>query len=839
MAQEDIFDRFSESAKKILTSAQTIAREFNSGIDSEHILIALASTPGTLGHDLLKERMISADQLRLVLSLRGTKPNITNGISPEAKRIIKIAYRLAGEFNHIAVDSEHILLAIISQKSGVAYQLLSQLGVDPEEIKNQIIRLFDDLAEMDKILHSRQGPIEEGPGIELPAQPAGFPPRPTGRGKQSALDYFATNLNAKVTAGEIDPVIGRDREINRAIQILARRTKNNPVFIGEPGVGKTALVEGLATRIVQGQIPQVLKNKKIYSLDLSLVVAGTMYRGQFEERLKKLIDEIIKDKNIIVFIDELHSMVGAGSAEGSLDAANILKPALAKGQIRLIGATTIDEFRKHIEKDAALERRLQSIMVNEPTISETYEILKGLRPRYAEFHNVKITDEALKAAAELSGRFITDRFLPDKAIDLIDEAAAAAQIAAPVTNTTIDLDKLQLKADKLVSLKEREIVSENFERAAKLRDEELKLKSQIKAFQRLSKLPKREVNVDSIAEIVSSWTGIPIENIIRHETEQFLNLEKSLSRIIVGQADAIKSIAQTVRRSKTGLSDPNRPLGSFIFLGSTGVGKTELAKVMAREIYGSDEALVKIDMSEFMERHNVSRLLGAPPGYVGYEDAGKLTEKIRRQPYSIVLFDEIEKAHPEVFNILLQILEDGYITDSHGRRVSFRNTIIIMTSNIGLNELNREARIGFGAGVRASNFEATKEHLEKELQRHFRPEFLNRIDQVVIFKPLSNDDVKKIVEFQLELLKTRIFKTKIELKFSDNLIDLISKKGYDPDFGARPVRRAIINYVENPLSELLLKNSSSKLSSVSLDVKAGKVVLNPKYQTTKTATKTK
>ncbi|PIU43360.1 MAG: hypothetical protein COS97_01420, partial [Candidatus Nealsonbacteria bacterium CG07_land_8_20_14_0_80_40_10] len=639
--------------------------------------------------------------------------------------------------------------------------MIAQIGVNPNHIKQQIERLFDELIEVDEMIQKRldqtknmgdqnnQDFIGE-PDIDIPS--ATFPTFQPAKSRSgaSSLDYFATDLTNLAKASKLDPITGRDKEILRVMQILSRRTKNNPVLIGEPGVGKTAIVEGLAQKIVARQVPTNLQSKRILMLDLALLVAGTMYRGQFEERIKKVIDEIIKSQNTIIFIDELHTIVGAGSAEGSMDAANILKPALAKGQIRLIGATTLDDYRKNIEKDTALERRLQPVKVSEPTIAETISILKVIRPKYEQFHQIKITDEAILAAAELSAHYINDRFLPDKAIDLIDEAAAATKIENPVKSKDETLkQKLEEKLADITKQKDMAVNKEQFEKAAQLKTEEIRLLNELALFSKKNKPATKVIEKEIIAKIVSQWTGIPLQTLIKDEKDKFINLEKILKAKIVGQDDVLKLICRAVRRSKIGIANPNRPIGSFIFLGPTGVGKTELAKVIAKVVFG-ENALIKIDMSEFMERHNVSRLVGAPPGYVGYEEAGKLTETVRRNPYSLILFDEIEKAHPEIFNILLQILEDGVLTDAKGRKVNFKNTIIIMTSNIGVRELSHAA-IGFHAKESKITKQATNEYRQMKekvlegLKESFRHEFLNRVDKVIVFKPLTMDAILKIV----------------------------------------------------------------------------------------------
>lgn len=822
---KDIFEKFSEPTRSVLLSAQKIAENMGGGVDSEHLLIALAVTPGTLAYEILKEYMVSVDQIRLILSLRDIRPRVTKGLSIDAKKILKNAYRFAADYSHINVDPEHLLLAIVSDPSLLAYQIIAQIGVSPEHLRRQILNVFEDLSDMNKIGDEFEGPPP------LPEEELVTAGGLKTKVSTPALDYFALDLTEKARQGKVDPLIGRQNELKRAIQILARRTKNNPVFIGEPGVGKTAIVEGLAQKIIQSDVPESLKNKRILSLDLSLLVAGTMYRGQFEDRIKKVLEEIVKSKDVVLFIDELHTVVGAGAAEGSMDAANILKPALAKGEIRLIGATTVDEYRKYIEKDAALERRLQAIQVSEPTPEETAEILKGLRGEYEKHHHVTITDEALKAAAFLTSRYVSDRYLPDKAIDVIDEAASALKIASESTRKGGEIPELEENIKKVNLLKLQKISEEKFEEAAKLRDEELTLHLRLKRAQ-TNKRTKNQIarpliSEEEVAEIVSAWTGVPLGKIVKSEKEKLLTLEETLKTYVIGQEEAIKFLSQAIRRSKSGIANPNRPIGSFIFLGPTGVGKTELAKVLAREVYGKEEYLIKIDMSEFMERHNVSRLVGAPPGYVGYEEAGKLTEAVRRQPYSVVLFDEIEKAHPEIFNILLQILEDGYLTDAKGRKINFRNTIIIMTSNIGVKELTQGAKIGFETEKKgkAIDYEILKEKVLEDLRRQFNPEFLNRLDKIIVFNPLDKKAIEKIVEIEIEKLIKKTLLEGINLKVTPTAIKLLTEKSFNPEYGARPVRRTITDLVEDLLSTEILGEKFKKGETIRVKTKGGKIAL--------------
>ena len=796
MKQSDIFDRFSDNARRVLIQAQKIAQSMASPLDSQHLLLSLVTSPGTLAYDILKEYMVSSDQIKLVLSLRGIKINKAKGMTDNFGKILKTAVKIAADFNHFSIEPEHLLLSLTQNKDCVGYQILDQVGIEPAKIQSQIENIFQELSGFEE---PQANPIEaEGFKIIEPTE------------SKSMLEYFATDLTDLASKGTLDPVIDREKEITRCMQILCRRRKNNPVLIGEPGVGKTAIVEGLAQKITKKDVPLILQNKRVLTLDLTLLVAGTMYRGQFEDRVKKLIDEVVNAKNIILFIDEIHTIIGTGSAEGSLDAANILKPALAKGKIRLVGATTTDEYRKHIEKDAALERRLQPILVEEPTIEETIAILKGLKSNYEKHHHVKITDKALGAAAKLSSRYISDRYLPDKAIDLIDEASAASQLK-PLASTGKEL--LEKKLERVRNDKEKQVGAENFPQAAILRQKELQLLKTLSTFNERQIQKTTVIDENDISRVVSVWTGIPLENLQVVEKNRFANLEAILKKYIIDQDLAIENIAKAIRRSKTGLSDPRRPIGSFMFLGPTGVGKSHLAKVLAREVYGKEESLVKIDMSEFMERHNVSRLVGAPPGYVGYEEAGKLTEAIRRQPYSVILLDEIEKAHPDVFNILLQILEDGYLTDAKGRKVNFRNCIIILTSNIGMKELNTKADIGFQIKNKKEEYSFQKEYEKiqnavlEDVKKHFAPEFINRLDKIIVFKPLEKNAILQIVQLELDQFNKRLEEQGLQLSFDKKAIEFIAERGFDPENGARPVRRAIQDYLETPLSQKLLEGA--------------------------------
>lgn len=836
----DIFERFSDAAKKVLINSQKIAQNMASGIGSEHILLGLVSTPGTLAYDILKEHLINSDQIKLVLSLRDLRTTKDKGITSEVKKILKMAVKIAADFDHFSIDAEHLLLSIVKNRESLAYQIIYQIGVDPSHIKEQVEKLFEELREMDQMIQKRIDTsaklADEGPEEEyFTPTPSPFTiSRASSSQKSPVLDYFATDLTLLCKQGKLDPVIGRAKEINRVIQILCRKTKNNPVLLGDPGVGKTAIVEGLAYKIINREVPTKIQNKRIVMLDLTLLVAGTMYRGQFEERIKKLMEEIQKSDDVILFIDEIHTIVGAGSAEGSLDAANIFKPALAKGQLHLIGATTLEEYRKFIERDSALERRLQPVLVAEPTLQETIEILGGLKNVYEKYHNLKISDEAIVAAASLSKRYIQDRFLPDKAIDLIDEAAAATQIQ-PIpakSKNQNQIQKLEMKLSEVATEKEKAVKEENFSKAGKLKILEDQLNLEIEKLKNKSVIKEGKIiNQEDIAKVVSIWTGVPLTSLVKEEKERYLNLEKVLSQRIIGQKEAIAAVSAAMRRSKSGIANPNRPIGSFMFLGPTGVGKTETAKVLAAEVFGRENALVKIDMSEFMEKHNVSRLVGAPPGYVGYEEAGKLTETVRRNPYSLILFDEIEKAHPEIFNILLQILEDGYLTDAKGRKVNFKNSIIILTSNIGVEQLNRAA-IGFQKPKKKEaaekNYQEIKEKVISSLKENFRPEFLNRLDKIIVFHPLMPEDILCIVELQLQELSLKLQAEEILLKFDKTVPEFIAQKGFDPEFGARPIRRAISDFIEDKLSEEILQGKISKGDTILAKIKNNQIVFSKK-----------
>jgi ATP-dependent Clp protease ATP-binding subunit ClpC len=820
------FDKFTGNAKKALIAAQKEAKRLgNFYIGTEHLLLGILIQRRSLGADILGSFGVDLEKLYLVLDFTPggiSETKTKKGLSSHAKRAIEIAVDIARKYDHLYIGTEHLLLGILSQKNSACYVILKSIKVNPEKIKASIEDLFKRSASA-SILEEKMIPA----GMKLPTLKS--------RQKTPALDYFSTDLVNQAKKGELDPTIGRTREIERVIQILNRRTKNNPVLLGEAGVGKTAIVEGLAQRIVEGDVPDNLFGKRILVIDLASMIAGTKYRGEFEERIKRVIEETKKSNDVILFIDELHTVVGAGAAEGALDAANILKPALSRGELQCIGATTQDEYRKYIEKDAALERRFQPVIVEENTVLETIEILKGIRKNYEDFHKITICDSAIEAAAKLSKRYITDRFLPDKAVDLIDEAASRACVK--IKQPSKKLKELQKKIKKIALRKEQEVSKQNYEQAAKLRDYEQELKVEAEELRRgqikKDEIKKIKITDSDVAEIISFWTGVPVTRLVKTETEHLLKLDKIVKKRIIGQDEAVATVASCIRRGRIGISDPKRPLGSFIFLGPTGVGKTELAKTLACKIFESEDSLVKIDMSEFMERHNVSRLIGAPPGYVGYEESGKLTEAIRRKPYSVVLLDEIEKAHPDVFNILLQILEDGCLTDAKGKKVDFKNTVIIMTSNIGVKELNREAKIGFQAAKKnekeeiGREYQRIREKVLAEVKNVFRPEFLNRVDKVIVFKPLTHKDIRKIVDLQISDLQQRLEDKKIALQVSSKAKNLLAEHGFDPENGARPLRRVIQTKIEDPLAEGLLSGEFSEGEIVKVTREKGNIKLQP------------
>lgn len=800
------FNSFTQKANDVLNLAIKAAENFgHTYIGTEHILIGVLKENTSYGAELLTEKGVTLDKIEELIKESTGVGNPTalspNDFTPTAKRVLEVSFQLARGMRNSFVGTEHLLLALLREGDSGAVKLLSACDVDAEAFTEELV---NDLAR---------------PNAEFRGSKNGK----KGKSNTPTLDEFGTDLTEKARNGGIDPVIGREKEIERVIQILSRRTKNNPCLIGEPGVGKTAIAEGLALKIVKDEVPELLAGKKIVALDLTSMVAGTKYRGDFEERIKKAMDEVKNAKNVILFIDEVHTLIGAGAAEGAVDAANILKPALARGEIQVIGATTIDEYRKNIEKDAALERRFQSVMVGEPTEDETVEILKGLRDKYEAHHKVKIPDEAIESAVKMSSRYIADRFLPDKAIDLIDEAASRVRLKA--FTAPPNLKSMEQEIKRLEQEKASAVKSQDFENAAKIRDKEKSLQTLLDEekdkWKNRSGKDIKVVTTEDIANVVSSWSGIPVTQLTKEESERLLNMENILHERIVGQDKAVSAVAKAIRRGRVGIKNPNRPLGSFIFLGPTGVGKTELCKSLAEAMFGSEDAIIKLDMSEYMEKHTVSKLIGSPPGYVGFEEGGQLTEKIRRKPYSVVLFDEIEKAHPDVFNMLLQILEDGVLTDSKGRKVSFKNAIIIMTSNVGASKITgNNASLGFGEN--SDENKNIEELVMEDLKRTFKPEFLNRIDEIIVFNRLKKEDIKEIAKRMLKSLDKRLAEMDIELSFTDDAISAIADAGFDDVYGARPLRRAIQQKIEDPLSERMLEKKVVSGGTYVADFKDGK-----------------
>lgn len=795
-------DRYTDGLKKAWKFAGEEASKLGCDyLGTEHLLLGIAHEKDSAGGKILNSLGVTVEAVEPLLAGQGKSGYFSRRelyVAPRTKRVLEMAVEEANDLGNSFVGTEHLLLAILREGSGVAMQILEHFGVTQEKLQ----KAFDTYIS------------EDGNG--------------EGSAELGEMGDFAIDLNEKAKQGKIDPVIGRQTEINRVIQILSRRNKNNPVLIGEPGVGKTAIAEGLAQRIVSHDVPEILKDCHVISLNMSSVVAGTKYRGEFEERLKKVIDEVKKHKDWILFVDELHTLVGAGSTEGSMDAANIMKPALARGELRCIGATTLKEYKKYIEKDAALERRFQPVKVGEPTPEDTLKILKGLRDRYEAFHKAKITDEAMKAAVELSGRYITDRFQPDKAIDVIDEAAAKVRMEASSTP-----DALKVKEEKLASLlkeKEAAVASQDFEKAAQYRDDAKKLQSEIALMKKDWKGADHDdlkVTEEDVAEVVAKWTGVPLQNLKKSDSERLLHLEEELHKRVIGQDEAVHAVATAIRRARAGMKDPKRPIGSFLFLGSTGVGKTELARALAACMFGSEKNMIRFDMSEYMEKHEVSRLVGAPPGYVGYEEGGQLTDAVRKTPYSVILFDEVEKAHPDFFNILLQVLDDGRLTDGQGRTVDFTNAVIIMTSNLGSTLLkNQMKKLGFKAedkGEKEETFEDVKKLMMDEVKHTLRPEFINRIDEIIVFHPLSASDLSSIVNLMLAKVGEKLARFEVKLDASEEAKKLLIAHGTDVEYGARPLRRTIQKEVEDPISELILQDGLEKKKVLHMDVKDGKL----------------
>ena len=805
--------RFTEKAKIALNNALEEARELgHTYVGTEHLLLGLLSVTDSIAYRILSDRGVDADTTRELISSSvgvGAPSDVSGAdMTPMTKKIIEESAYASARLGHNYIGTEHLLLAIVSEEDCFANKMLRAQNASAAEIRSDLSEYFGGMKNPDDPAASKSSGKERNENI------AGCP----------TLSKYGTDLVRAAKDGRIDPIIGREKETERVVQILSRRTKNNPCLIGEPGVGKTAVVEGLAQRIADGTVPENLRDSIIVTLDISSMIAGAKYRGEFEERMKGVMEEVAKNPRIILFVDEIHTIIGAGGAEGAVDAANIIKPALARGTMQLIGATTIEEYRKYIEKDAALERRFQSVMVGEPTPEEAVQILYGLRDKYEAHHKLKISDEAIEAAVALSVRYIGDRFLPDKAIDLVDEAASKLHIQGYTPSD--EVKALEEKLKNVRAEKEEAILGEDYEKAASVRDTEKELQEQIKSA-KASSPDKGEtvVRAGDIEDIVTAWTGIPVKKLAAEESQRLLNLDKILKERVIGQDEAVDAVAKAIRRGRTGLKDPKRPVGSFIFLGPTGVGKTELSKVLADVMFGSADAMIRVDMSEYMEKHSVSKLIGSPPGYVGYEEGGQLTEKIRRHPYSVVLFDEIEKAHPDVFNILLQILDDGILTDAQGRRVDFKNCIIIMTSNVGASSILEPKRLGFSAeSSKAADEEKMKQNVMDALKETFRPEFLNRVDDIIVFNKLSDDDIKKIASLMLDEVKDRISRRGITVSFSDEVTSLLAKEGFDPVYGARPLRRAIVRRVEDGLSEEILSGRIGEGDTVAAELRDGSIV---------------
>ncbi|MGG4495261.1 ATP-dependent Clp protease ATP-binding subunit [Brevibacillus reuszeri] len=807
-----MFGRFTERAQKVLALAlEEAVRLGHKDIGTEHVLLGLIREGEGIAAKALQSLGLGLDKIQSeVESLigRGTEQsgsNYTPNYTPRAKKVIELSMDEARKLGHTYVGTEHILLGLIREGEGIAARIMNNLGVSLNKARQQVLQLLGS----SELMASHQ-PSGGNPAANTPT-----------------LDGLARDLTAIARDGGLDPVIGRQKEIERVIQVLSRRTKNNPVLIGEPGVGKTAIAEGLAQKIVNNEIPETLRDKRVMTLDMGTVVAGTKYRGEFEDRLKKIMDEIRQAGNIILFIDELHTLIGAGGAEGAIDASNILKPALARGELQCVGATTLDEYRKYIEKDAALERRFQPIQVDEPTAEDAVKILHGLRDRYEAHHRVKITDEAIEQAVKLSDRYITDRFLPDKAIDLVDEAASKVRLQS--FTVPPNLKELEGRLEEVRKEKDAAVQSQEFEEAAALRDQEQKLREELdktkKDWKERQGQLNMEVTPEDIATVVASWTGIPVLKLKEEETERLLKMEAILHDRVIGQDEAVKSISRAVRRARAGLKDPKRPIGSFIFLGPTGVGKTELARAVAETLFGDEDAMIRVDMSEYMEKHSTARLVGAPPGYVGYDEGGQLTEKVRRKPYSVILLDEIEKAHPDVFNILLQVLDDGRLTDSKGRTVDFRNTVVIMTSNVGASMIKKNTTLGFTTGDTERKYQDMKDKVMDELKKSFRPEFLNRIDEVIVFHSLEEEHIEQIVSLMTDELRKRLKEQSIDFQLTDDAKKILAKEGFDPAYGARPLRRAIQRHIEDRLSEELLKGNISKGDTVNIESEDGQLVV--------------
>ena len=826
-----MFERLTDRARKVMALANQEAQRFNHEyIGTEHILLGLVKEGSGVGANVLKNLDIDLRKVRLEVEklVKSGPEMVTMGKlpqTPRAKKVIEYAIEEARNLNHNYVGTEHLLLGLLREHDGVAAQVLMNLGLKLEEVREEVLNLLGAGSEQERD-EAPQQPAE--PQAQEPGPQEGGATARRGKSKTPALDSFGRDLTELAKNAELDPVIGREHEIERLIQILSRRTKNNPVLLGEAGVGKTAIVEGLAQRIVAQEVPDLLYEKRLVVLDLASMVAGTKYRGQFEERIKAVMNEVRRAKNIILFIDELHTLVGAGGAEGAIDASNVLKPALARGEIQCVGATTFDEYRKYIEKDAALERRFQSIPVEPPNAEQTVLILQGLRERYEKHHKVRITDEALKAAVDLSGRYITGRVQPDKSIDVIDEAGARLRLRSMTKPP--DLAEMEGRIERLSIEKDEAVKNADYEKAAELRDQAEKMRKEKERMQQAWRDRMNEVDavVDEnvIAEVVSKMTGVPLTRLEKEESARLLQLEAELHKSVISQDEAVKQVSRAIRKARSGLKDPKRPMGSFMFLGPTGVGKTLLAKALAEFMFGDPEAMIRLDMSEYMEKHNVSRLVGAPPGYVGYEEGGQLTERVRRRPYSVVLFDEVEKAHPDVFNMLLQVMDDGHLTDSFGRRIDFRNAIIIMTSNIGSDIIKGGANFGFQKRQEIQDYDRIKKSLQSEAEKFFRPEFINRLDDMIVFRPLVKADLTHIIDLELAKVKDRLKARGMTLEVSDAAKDFLIEKGYNPDYGARPLRRALAQYVEDPLAERLLSGEFADGTAITATREEGKEYLS-------------
>lgn len=815
-----MFNRFTQRAQKVLQLAQEEAiRMKHESIGTEHILLGLIREGGGIA-----AKALEAIEVEFTTIEEGVEKLVGSGTkdvgpivhyTPRAKKVIELSVDESRKLGHSYIGTEHILLALIREGEGVAARVLNNAGVSLNKARQQVLQL----------LGSNDSSAASSNASASAATPT--------------LDGLARDLTEVAREGQLDPVIGRSQEITRVIEVLARRTKNNPVLIGEPGVGKTAIAEGLAQQVVNNEVPEILRDKRVMTLDMGTVVAGTKYRGEFEDRMKKVMEEIRQAGNVILFIDELHTLIGAGGAEGAIDASNILKPSLARGELQCIGATTLDEYRKYIEKDAALERRFQPIQVDEPTVDESIQILHGLRDRYEAHHRVKITDEAIEAAAKMSDRYISDRFLPDKAIDLIDEAGSKVRLRSYTTPP--NLKELEAKLEAIRSEKNAAVQSQEFEKAASFRDKEQKMKEELDttkaAWKEKQGKTESKVTVNDIAEVVAMWTGIPVSRIAETESNRLLNMESILHERVIGQSEAVTAISRAIRRARAGLKDPKRPIGSFIFLGPTGVGKTELARALAEVMFGDEDSMIRVDMSEYMEKHATSRLVGSPPGYVGHDDGGQLTEQVRRKPYSVILLDEIEKAHPDVFNILLQVLEDGRLTDSKGRTVDFRNTVVIMTSNVGAETLKKNRYVGFDLNGDERDYEEMKAGMLESLKKTFRPEFLNRVDEMIVFHSLEKDHLREIVSLMSDALSKRLQEQNIELELTDGALEKISDIGYDPDYGARPLRRALQKHVEDRLSEELLKGITLTGGKVIVDIEDGEFVVRREEREMEAVTK--